>query len=341
LPRFGSNAVIRHLTHRDETASSQFLSWFDDMDKIRNSVAKLVNCEGSDIAFVPNASSGLALLMQGLDWKTGDEVLTLADEFPNQLYQTEPALRSGATFRKVEWGQFYDSVTEHTRVVMLSTVNYATGFRPPIQEISRFLTQRGVLLYLDGTQSVGALRIDLQAVRPAMLCVDAYKWLLSPNGAGFVYVDPELRQTLRPTVVGWRSDAGWRDVNHLNHGPPVFLESAQKYEGGMLAFASLYAMGAVVEMMLETGAANIETRVLELAAKTRAMLAGFGGAMSVHDSQIVTATTPGREAGELARELKSRKIMVSARHGKLRVSLHFYNNEEDIEMLRAALAAKC
>jgi cysteine desulfurase/selenocysteine lyase len=337
-PRCASQAVIRHFTHRDETASSQFLSWFDDMDRIRESCAKLVNCQAGDIAFVPNACTGLSFLMQGLDWKQGDEVLTLSDEFPNQLYQAAAALRFHFTFKKVAWQDFYASVNpERTRVVVLSSVNYASGFRPPIEEIGRFLKERGILFYLDGTQSVGALQIDVQAVRPALLCVDAYKWLLSPNGAGFVYVDPEWRPRLPPAVVGWRSDAGWREVGSLNHGTPVFPESAQKYEGGMIPFPSLYGMGAVLEMMLDLGPAAIESRVLELAAKTRAMLAGLADEVNSDASQIVTAKLPGRNAGELARVLRTRNIVISARHGRLRVSPHFYNDETDIETLRAAL----
>ena len=96
------------------------------------------------------------------------------------------------------------------------------GFRPPLEEVSRFLRERGVLLYVDGTQSVGALQFDIKSVRPSVLCVDAYKWMLSPNGAGFLYVDPVLRQRLPATVVGWRSDRNWRSVASLNH--PGFAE---------------------------------------------------------------------------------------------------------------------
>ena len=92
-----------------------------------------------------------------------------------------------------------------------------------------------------------------QSVKPDMFAVHAYKWLISPNGAGFMYVSPELRERLRPNVVGWRSHKDWRRVDSLHHGAPEFVDSAEKYEGGMLNFPSLYAMGASVEMMLELG----------------------------------------------------------------------------------------
>jgi cysteine desulfurase / selenocysteine lyase len=339
LPVCASEAMIGHLTHRDRTASSQFMSWFEDMDALREKCARLINCTGSDIAFVPSASTGLSYLMQGIDWKTGDEVLTLSDEFPNQLYQGPPATRFGAIFRTVTWPEFYASINERTRLVLLSTVNYANGFRPSIEEIASYLRQRGIMFYLDGTQSIGALTFDVQAIRPAMLCVDAYKWLMSPNGAGFVYIDPELRSYLQPSVVGWRSDTGWREVNNLNHNDPIFPDSAQKYEGGMICFPSLYALSAVVSLLLEIGPQVIEARVLELASKTRVMLKDLGAEVNTDDSQIVTARFPNRDSSQIARLLKAGQVVVSARHGRLRVSAHFYNNEDDLESLRLALQA--
>ena len=338
MPRSAADAMGRHLARRDELACRDYLAWFDDMDAIRASCARLVHCEASDIAFVINASAGLAALVLGLPWQSGDEVLTLDDEFPNQLYVSAVLARFGARLRPVAWPEFYQSVKQQTRLAVLSTVNYATGFRPPLEEISQFLRERGVLLYVDGSQSVGALQFDIWRVRPSVLCVDAYKWMLSANGAGFLYVDPELRQHLPATVVGWRSDRDWRSVDCLNHGEPVFSHTAEKYEGGMLPFLPIYGMGAVVDLMLQVGPAAIEARVLELAGKVRSALCGLGAEVNADESQIVTAILPGRDARELARSLEERRILVSARHGRLRVSPHFYNDEADLETLRNALA---
>ena len=139
MPRSASGAICRHLARRDELACDDYLTWFDDVDLIRESCARLVHCEASDVAFVISASTGLAALVLGLPWQSGDEVLTLDDEFPNQLYVSSMLARFGARLRTVPWLQFYEAVNEQTRLVVLSTVNYATGFRPPLEEISRFL----------------------------------------------------------------------------------------------------------------------------------------------------------------------------------------------------------
>jgi selenocysteine lyase/cysteine desulfurase len=184
-----------------------------------------------------------------------------------------------------------------------------------MEEIAAFLAERGVLLYVDGTQSVGALEFDVTRIRPAFLSVNAYKWLMSPNGAGFIYVAPQLRARLAPAVVGWRSDVHWREVQQLHHGAPRFADSAERYEGGMPAFPSLVAMTAVVELLLELGPPQIQTRVLELAARTRAMLRELGAEVNADNSQIVTAVLPGCEASALAAGLKARRILTSARRG--------------------------
>src|SRR5262252_1867826 len=99
MPRRACAAMAGHLSRRDEFACGDFLEWFDDADAIRESCARLVHCHASDIAFVTNASTGLATLIQGLAWQPGDEVLTLDDEFPNQLYLSAALNRFGAKLR--------------------------------------------------------------------------------------------------------------------------------------------------------------------------------------------------------------------------------------------------
>ncbi len=337
MPRRAVEAVARHFAHRDELACSDFLEWFDDADRLRETVARLIHASAEDIAFVPNASTALSLLIGGLDWKHGDRVVTLAGEFPNNLYYPSLLGEKGVEFVETSWSELPAAITPHTRLVAMSTVNYATGFRAPYEQIVPLLRERGVLLYVDGTQSVGALEVDVSVNGPDMLAVHGYKWLLAPTGAGFVYVRPELRAKLAPNTVGWRSHFDWRNVNRLHHGKPEFVDDAEKYEGGMLSFPLLYAMEASVEMMLEIGPSVIERRVLSLADQCRERLRSLGAEICSENSAIVTAKLEGQDAGALALALKRRGIQVSARHGNLRVSTHFYNNEDDLETLEREL----
>ena len=190
--------------------------------------------------------------------------------------------------------------------MLVSTVNYSNGYRPDVARISQLAHAAGALLYVDGTQSVGALTFDVREVKPDMLAVDGYKWLLCPNGATFFYVSPELRPKLRPSVIGWRSDRGWRSVDELHHGAPNMPEAAEKYEGGMLNFASLYGMQESVRMMLEIGPDRVEHRVLELAGLTADILRRSGATIVNENTNVVAAHWPDRDASALARSLQAR-----------------------------------
>ena len=127
----------------------------------------------------------------------------------------------------------------------------------------------------------------------------------------------------------------------LHHGAPRFGPSAEKYEGGMLPFPSLYAMQAAVELLERIGPGAIEQQVLHLAGILRDELANLGGefysSKAGLSSQIVAAHFPGRDPSVLANALKQNNILVSARKGYLRVSPHFYNNEADIDVFLRAL----
>ncbi len=337
LPRRATEAVAQHFTHRDELACWDFLSWYDDADRLRGKIARLISCAPEDVAFCPNAAAALSILLAGIDWRPGDRVLTLEHEFPNNLYAPAMLERFGARTMECAWPRFFDAVDARTRLVLLSAVNYNSGFAPPLAEVADFLRARGVMLYVDGTQSVGALRFDTARIQPDMLAVHGYKWMLSPNGAGFFYVSPDARRWLRPNAFGWRSHHDWRNVDNLHHGVPELTGSAEKYEAGSVGSALLYAMEAAVDLMLEIGPERIDQRVRSLAGRTRDMLRGLGASVEDSASQIVAARFEGRDVSQLARSLKEQRVLVSARRGHLRVSPHFYNNEQDLETFAAAL----
>lgn len=337
MPNCAAAAVSHHFARREEFACGDFLEWFDEADQVRSLLGRLVNCSGEDIAFFQNASSALSMVAGAIDWQPGDRVLALENEFPNLVYCGAALEQLGVHFDQVPWERFEDSLTPRTRLVMASTVNYITGFRLPVDRVVQLCREARAFSYIDGTQSVGALRFDCAATQPDMLSVDGYKWLLCPNGAGFAYVRPEVRRWLSPSIIGWRSDKRWREVNSLHHGLAEFKESAERYEGGMLPFPAILGMGASVNMMLEIGPAEIEQRVLELAAYARGLLEKAGGRIANENTAILAARFENADAGRLAAALRAKGVLVSARHGHLRVSADFYNNEADIDQLMATL----
>ena len=333
-------AVAHHFRHRDELACGDFLNWFDDIDQTRAKAAELIHATAEDIAFSINAATPLSLLLGGTHWKPGDRIVTLTNEFPNQLYYAALLREKGVDFVEVEWPDFFDAINPQTRAVLLSQVSYTTGFRPPLEQIGSYLKQRDILFYVDGTQALGALTLDVRQVQPSMLAVHGYKWLLCPNGAAFFYVSPELRQKLEPNVIGWRSHEDWKNVNRLHHGAPVFRASAEKYEGGMPAFPCLYAMDAALGEFLEIGPEKIERRVLELTTLLQERLHEMGHVTVLHKHSPITAARFAHvDPAALVQRLKEERILASARHGCLRLAVHFYNNEADIEKLMGVLRA--
>ncbi len=329
MPHRAVEAMTRHSGQRDELACTNFLDWYTDADRMRGSIARLIHAEPEDIAFVPNAAAALSIVLAGIAPEQGENIVTLDDEFPNYLYQD--------LARKVRWDRVYDSVDNHTRLVAFSEVNYATGFRPPLADIAQFLATRNVPLFLDGSQSVGALTFDVRKTPVDVLAVHGYKWLMAPTGAGFMYVSPAFRKKLPPNIIGWRSHRDWLNVDRLHTGTPEFKEAAEKYEGGGLPFHLLYAMETSVDWMLEIGPEAIEQRVLELANSARSMLRGLGAQVDDTGSQIVMAGFPRIDASATARALREQNVVVAARHGRLRISPHFYNDDEDLQRLESAL----
>jgi selenocysteine lyase/cysteine desulfurase len=327
IPRRARAAVDAHFARRDELAHTDFYDWWDDMDHLRGLIAQMIGAAGEDVAFLPNSSAALAIAKSAIDWKPGDEILTLEDEFPNQVYAG--AGLDGVRLVETSVEQFWDRVTPRTRMVAMSAVNYQTGLRAPWEAMIVPLRERGIFTYVDATQSFGALVNDLRGHQPDIYAVNCYKWACAPPGAAFACIHAAVRTVLKPSVIGWRSDRGWRDMENLRHGEPVFSDAAERFEGGMLPFPSLYGLKASVEWMLEIGPAAIEQRVLQLAK-------ACGG----EGSSPIVALTVEEDARGIAARLRERRILVSARRGKLRISPHFYNDENDVEMLRGQAEAR-
>ena len=349
IPTTAAEAIQAHFADRNESAALDFLTWFDRLDRLREKIARLIGARPGDIGFCGNAGTALAWLLHGLDWRAGDEILGVDPDFPNNSYAPRMLDEAGVRCRTVraepgrfDVERFLSALSPRTRLVLLSSVDYATGVRTPLETLAPELRRRGVLLAVDGTQSVGVLRHDVAAVPCDYLIVSAYKWMLAPPGTGFFYAPPATRERLKPTLVSWRSDRRWRNVNMLHLGRPELPDEAAAYEGGMQPFALLLALEGSLDLILECGPERIERRALGLARECREILAAAAGAVLAdtderYDSAIVTAAFPDRDLADLSRKLEEERIAVSVRRASLRVSCHFFNSRDDLRLLAAAL----
>ncbi len=341
VPLRAQDAIRGHYERRNTLGPKDFLNWFAEADEIRADIARLFHVTADDVAFIPHTSSALSLIVHALDWEPGDEVLTFKNEFPNQIYAAALLEERGVHLRTVALARWRESLNHRTKLVALSHTNYATGEHADIHGMADAVHACGAVLYVDGTQTAGVRQVSFRASPPDLYAVNAYKWMNSPPGAGFLLAPADTRQWLEPHTVGWRSHKDWRNVNQLHLGMPEFAMSAERYEGGMLPFVNLFAMRESIRMVLELGMDAVEARVLHLTSLVCEVLRAEGAVPCHGDNgagHIVAATLPDHaDPGIVAKALEQRDVLVSARHGYLRISPHYYNDESDIAAFGMAL----
>jgi len=325
--------------------------WYRAMSRIRENLAKLVAADSADeIAFIPNTSTGLALVAEGMTYEPGDQVVITNVEYPANRYPWENLKRFGVEL--VEVAQRDDgsvrsedviaAVTPRTKVVSISMVQYASGCRTELRGIADAVHAEGGYLCVDGIQAVGAMPVDVGDMGIDFLSADGHKWMLGPEGAGFLYVRRDLIQEMHPAVVGWM---GMVDANDYGSYRFELLSDARRFEPGTWNVPGLLALGASVELLLEVGVDRVWGAIEGLTGQLCEGLAEIGwGVFSPRGegqrSGIVTFDTPGGvDPKRVANELENRGIIVAVREGRLRASPHFYNDAGQVEQVVGALGA--
>lgn len=348
LPRRG---VERMSALADLVSRSGDRRWLErnaEMDRVRGLAARLLGARHPhEIAFVENTSSGLSLVASGIDWKEGDNIVSAAREFPSNVYPWMQLGEHGVGLRQVperdgriDPEELLGLLDERTRMVALSSVQYASGFRSDLARIGAACRERGILFVVDAIQSLGALSHDVERELVDVCAASCHKWLLGPEGIGLLYVSDRVIEKIRPIRSGWRS---MRKPFEWTELALDFAEGAKRFESGTLNAYGIVALGGALEIFLEIGATDLERRVLALADRAAAGLADLGfqvisSRQPGETSGIVAAIHPRRTPGELVKHLAQRDIVVAARLGRFRVSAHFYNSEGEIDRMLAELA---
>ncbi len=233
--------------------------WYAKADEARARAARLMSATAEEIAFVKNTSEGLAFVANGLEWKAGDEVLGTAVEYPANVYPWMNLARLGVKHVRVperngriDLDEFLSAVTLRTRMVALSHVQYASGFRSDLGRIGAFCRERGILFCVDAIQSLGILPVDVRAMNIDFLSADGHKWLLGPEGCGVFFCRRELIPSLRPEV-------GWLNVvNALDYGNYDFTlrDDAKRFECGSYNIPGILALNASLKFASKKSARN-------------------------------------------------------------------------------------
>ena len=314
--------------------------WWERAAEARARTAELIGASPDEIAFVKSTSHGLSMVAGGLDWRSGDEVAVASSiEYPSNVYPWKHLADFGVRVREIEVvdgavtpESVEAAIGPRTRVVAVSSVQFASGHRTDVDAIGRLCRDRDVLFVVDAIQQAGAFPMDVKASGIHAMAACSHKWMLGLLGIGFLFIDRDLLPHLRPTLVGWYSV---EDPFAFDGSRFELRADASKLEEAAPAFPMVYGLGAALDMLLEAGVANIAAHITALVDRAASALEGIGCEVSPapgHRAGILMIK-PGADVDALAEACLERNIAVSVRRGRLRLSPHLYNNEDDVDAL--------
>lgn len=322
--------------------------FFTGSEETRALFARLVGADADGVAIIPSASYGVAVAAANLPVAAGQRILTLADQFPSNVYAwRDLAARTGATLVTIPRPADYDwtaatlaELDERTALVALPNVHWTDGGLVDLVRIGARAREIGAALVVDGTQSVGAQPFDVKAIQPDFLICASYKWLLGPYSVGFLYAAPHRREG-RPLEWNWIARAGSEDFAGLVSYRDEFQPGARRYDVGERSNFALVPMArAALEQILAWGveeiAATLQTMTGEIASRAAAL--GLHTAPAHLRASHLIGLRARKLPGDLPARLAQSQVYVSVRGDSIRVSPHLYNTPADIERLFATLA---
>jgi cysteine desulfurase / selenocysteine lyase len=353
------HAAVAPLSARAQQALSQWASdlaengdvhepqWVARVEQVRQSFAQLLNADPQDLAFVKNTSEGLGIVAEGFPWQPGDNVVTAAEEYPANIYPWMNLTGRGVELRlvpsrgaRVVVDDVRQAIDGRTRILTVSHVEFASGFRNDLNALGALCRERGILFCVDAIQGLGIFPVDVGATPIDFLAADGHKWLLGPEGAAVFYIRGELVDRLHPVGVGWNSVVGSRNFSRIDFR---LKPGAGRWESGSLNVAGIVAVGASLELLLNIGVPAIRDRVLHLTdylceQAARKGLTVYSSRQPGEDSSIVSLIVPGAEPRPLVRACREAGMVVNHRAGRIRASPHCYNTEQEIDRLVEQLA---
>jgi selenocysteine lyase/cysteine desulfurase len=317
-------------------------AWQRATDRTRKLAARLIGSRPSEIAFVKNTSEGISTVANGLAWRPGDNVVTADREFPANVYPWLNLNTKGVETRRVSevdgripLEDLLGAADERTRLVSISSVEFASGFRHDLKAIGDFCKPRGILFLVDAIQSLGAFRLDVADAGIDFISADAHKWLLGPEGTGIFYCSRRGLKNLQVVNLGWANVVNPTDFLSYDL---TLLPDARRFENGTLNTVGVYALKACFELIQQAGIERIENRVLSLTDRLSAGLEEKGYELvssrrEGEKSGIVAFRHPAHSPESLYRRLFDASIVGAVRGGCCRLSPHFYNTEDEIDRI--------
>jgi cysteine desulfurase/selenocysteine lyase len=350
LPEPARKSMQLWLDQATEQGDTTWPEWQRQLEATRAAAASLIGAEKGEIALVPNTTSGISVVAEGFPWQEGDNVVTMANEFPSNQYPWMNLQRRGVETRRVapvegrvDLGRLAEACDERTRIVAISWVGYGTGYRLDVASVAQLAHDRGALLFLDAIQGLGVFPLDVHAAGVDFLAADGHKWMLGPEGAGLLYIDQQHLEKLQPHGVGWHSVKHVYDYGRIELD---FRDDAGRFEGGSHSMVGFIGLGASLKLLLELGVSPVASPVADqilaytdiAVERLQAIGADVHGTREAdHRSGIIPFTMPGHDSERVRLRCAEAGVALASRDGLIRLSPHAYNNDDDLEQLLLVL----
>ena len=332
-----------------ESGSMHFRQWLSVKEEARRLLASLLGARPEQVAFMRNTSDSLSTVANGLRWKAGDNIVTFRHEFPSNIY---PWLRlrdtHGVEIRmcgerngRVDQEELCNLIDKRTRLVAISQVQFATGFRANMARLAEATRQKDALLVVDVIQGLGVVPTNVEQEGIDVAAGAGHKWLLTPEGVGYLYLSDRARERIEPTLVGWVSVQSPEDYDNFDQ---PWNRCTLAWETGTGPNALIHGLKASLELLASVGTKRISNYLEELTDYLCERLEGVA-------YDVVSSRTPedksqivcikhrhGLSSMDLYRRLAEQNIITAPRGDRLRIAPHFYNNHEDIDRLLSGLS---
>jgi cysteine desulfurase/selenocysteine lyase len=327
------------------------IHWQDNLvtrEECRQAAARLLEAQPADIGFSPNTSHSMNLLAMVLAQDKRGTIISIADEFPSTVlgwYQ------QGFNVNKLATDNGYISVEDilaaidhETVAVVVSAVQFITGLRLDIVTLGKYLAQRKIPFIVNATQMLGTFPLSVADGNITALTASCHKWVGAGFSGSLLYTNPQFRKQHKwPPLAGWLSV---KDLGLMSNEPQELNPDCAAIETGVLPFTALAGLKAAIEVILDIGIINIAERIFYLSDYLVGQLRELPVKMLTPrdeesdfrksvNSGIVSLAIENPE--ELEAALTKRNIHVSARRNGVRIAVHHYNNEKDIDTLITVL----
>lgn len=343
-------AGIEGLLRKSNPASIKESDFFEPAEEVKSLFGKLINSPASQNALIPSASYGLINAIRNVPMARGQQAILVSEEFPSDHIAvraicrehmaelkviTPPKYMEGRTLRWTE--NILENINENTAVVVMSSIHWMQGLKFDLKAIGEKCAATHTYFIVDGTQSVGALPMDVQEFKIDALICAAYKWLLGPYSSGLAYYSEKFNKG-EPIEQSWMTRKESHDFQKLTSYPETYGSGAMRYNVGEFSnFIALPMLKAALEQILDWKVKPIQKYCFELLEPLREFQKKKGLEMEDEkrmSSHLYGLCLPKKQlTTELKEDFKANKIQVSTRGNFIRVSPHVYNTTSDIEAL--------